>query len=426
MRRLFYSRKDPAEKIPGHFIADYSFSQLASALAVGTVIPKLTAYYQLPLALSNLIVGIPAALGFVEIFGGYWYNKTGKQMNFIRATALIWRLVLPMIFFSVLLPPAMGAVCMIGSFFLMWLFQHLGGPAYNAWMISSTKGLIKPNYYSMRDLVFIPIYTVMTLLSGILIDSTEKSGSIVVGFQIFGWSVLVFSILSLPYILKLLPPPPKKAAGETPSLLKCMMMPLRDKPYMRVLMFHVSWTFFSALWGNFAGIYQIRVLELNYLFVTVCITAAGVLRVIFIPIFARFADRFSWKTATLVSYGIMGLHCISWVFTTKENSGIMFPITTVLGTVPWAALGIGMFKYQIAYTHEDTRSVYFSISSTLCGIVAALSSVVCSAIVGILESSFSKPPFWIIFLIGALGVALTFCLIARTKYIEPDHADGKS
>lgn len=420
MRKIFHSRKDDREKIPGHFIADYAFSQLASSLAAGTIIPKLTAYYDMPLALSNLIVGIPAALGFVEIFGGYYYNRTGNQMGFIKACALIWRLILPMIFFSVLLPPALGMVCMVGSFFVLWLFQHLGGPAYNAWMISSTKGLIKPNYYSMRDLVFIPLNTVMVLLSGLLIDFTEKSGNIALGIQLFGWSVLFFSLLSLPYILKKLPPPPQREVKEVPSLMKCILMPLKDKPYMRVLLFHVSWTFFSALWGNFAGIYQIRVLDLNYLFVTVCITAAGVLRIVFIPLFSKFADRFSWKTATLVSYAIMGVHCISWIFTTKENSAFMFPITTILGTIPWAALGIGMFKFQIAYTHDDTRSVYFSVSSTLCGIVAALSSVVCSGIVGILELNFTSPPFWIIFLIGAIGVGITFLMISRTKYVEPD------
>ncbi|MEG1426085.1 MAG: hypothetical protein RSC76_00200, partial [Oscillospiraceae bacterium] len=190
MRRLFYTHGEKSERIPGHFIADYTFSQIASTLAVGTVIPKLTAYYNLPLVLSNLLMGIPAALGLIEIFGGYWYNKTNRQMTYIRVTALIWRLLLPVILFSVLLPPPLGAICMISAFFFMWLFQHLGGPAYNAWMISSTKGLIKPNYYSTRDMVFIPFYTVMVLLSGILIDFTEKSGQLVLGFQIFGGVVL--------------------------------------------------------------------------------------------------------------------------------------------------------------------------------------------------------------------------------------------
>lgn len=417
--KFFKRPSDPKEKIPRNFIADYTFSQIAFFLAVGTVIPKLTAYYEIPLSLSNLIVGIPSALGFIELLGGYFYNNTNKQMAYIRTTGFIWRMLLPVILLSVLLPQNIGAVCMVLSFLIMSLVQHLSNPAYNAWMVSSTTGIIKSNYYSMRDLVFMPVYTVFMLFSGIVIDYTEKNNNLKFGFEIFGIIVLIFSLISLPYILKALPPPDENAKRIKRSLLKCMLMPLNDKPYLKVLAFHLSWTFFSVLWSNFAGIYQIRVLNLNYFFVTICITVASVLRIVMIPIFSKFADKFSWKTATVVSLGIMFLHCISWIFTTKENADIMFPITTILGTIPWAAFGIGLFKYQIAYTKEENRSVYFSVNSTLSGLIAMLSGIVSSTLVGVLEASSSNPPFWIIFAIGGVGVLLTGFLIIKTPYKEP-------
>lgn len=99
---------------------------------------------------------------------------------------------------------------------------------------------------------------------------------------------------------------------------------------------------------------------------------------------------------------------------------VLFPITSVLGAVPWAALGIGLFKYQIAYTHEDTRSVYFSVNSTLSGIAAAVAGVASSALVGLLETLSENPPFWVIFVIGGAGVLLTIFFIVKTPYREPD------
>lgn len=72
------------------------------------------------------------------------------------------------------------------------LVQHLSNPAYNAWMVSSTSGIIKINFYSMRDLVFMPVYTVFMLFSGILIDYTEKNNNLKFGFEIFGVIVLLF------------------------------------------------------------------------------------------------------------------------------------------------------------------------------------------------------------------------------------------
>lgn len=420
MRKLFHSRKDDREKIPSYFTADYSFSQLASALAVGTVIPKLTAYYDLPLALSNLIVGIPTSLGFMQIFGGYYYNQSKNKLKFIRTTATIWRLIIPFIFFSVLLPNSLGAICFVACFLIMWIFQHLGGSGYNSYLVSSTAGLIKPNYYSTRDMMFIPCYTVMLLLSGILIDKTESAGNLKTGFIIFGIGVLVFSLISMPYLFKFLPKIQTQTQAEKVSFLKSITLPLKDKPYRFVLAFHICWNFFSVFWSCFASIYQVRILELDYMFITVSMTVASVLRIACLPLFAKFADKFSWKVATVVSYAIMFCHLITWIFVTKENAFFLYPIVIILGTIPWAALGIGMFKFQICNTKEETRSTYFAVNSTLCGLTAAFAGVCSSATLAVLESSFQNPPYWIFFAIGAAGLILTTSFIIRARYVETD------
>lgn len=416
---LHFKSRDEQELIPRRFIADYTFSQIAYFLSVGSVIPKLTAYYDIPLALSNLIVGIPSALGFIELFGGIIYNNTTKKMKYLRLVGVIWRVLIPLVLLAVLLPVNVGAVIMVGAFFLMSLFQHLSNPAYNAWMVSSTKGLINQNFYSNRDLVFMPIYTVFILLSGILINYTEGVGNIKLGFIIYGVVVLIFSLASLPYIFKKLPEP-KEVPIEKTSVISGILLPIKDRAYLRVLLFNVTWTFFSVLWSNFASVYQIRVLDLNYLFVTISITAASVLRIICIPLFARLAAKTSWKTATLVSLCIMAVHCLSWSITNKSNVSFMFPVTTVLGSIPWAALGIGMFKYQIAYTQENIRSVYFSATSTITGLTALLAGIVSSVLVEFLDVTFETPPFWIIFIVGFFGVLLTIFLMLRTPYSEPD------
>jgi Na+/melibiose symporter-like transporter len=333
---------------------------------------------------------------------------------------VLWRLLIPIIMLAVLLPERIGGIVMVAAFFMMSLCQHLSNPGYNAWMVSSTKGLINQDFYSHRDMVFMPLYTLFTLFAGILINTTEANGNLKFGFIIYGVVVLAFSLTSLPFLMKKLPKPKVSTQTQKQSIFKCVSLTLKDKPYLKVLLFHITWTFFSVLWSNFASIYQIRVLKLNYLFVTVSITAASVLRIVCIPIFSKFAKRFSWKTATLVSMGIMAVHCISWSLTTAENSAVMFPITTILGTIPWAAMGIGMFKYQIAYTTEETRSVYFSVNSTLCGIIAFFAGIVSSGLVEFFDVMFEVSPFWIIFVIGFVGVVITWLIIFKTPYSEPD------
>lgn len=417
--KFHFHPKPEREMIPVRFIVDYTLSNIAYFLVVSSVIPKLTDYYNIPLALANLIVGIPSALGFAELIGGLVYNNTGNRPKYIRTVGIAWRMFLPMTLLAVLLPIKIGAVVMVASYFFMSLSQHLSNPGYNAWMISSTKGIINQNFYSNRDMVFMIIFSVLSLLAGYLINYSEGVGNIKGGFIIYGIVVLIFAVASLPYLIKRLPEPPKEEVQKT-SLLKVITDPIKDKMFFKVMLFHITWTFFSVLWSNFAGVYQVRVLDLNYLFITVSGTIASVIRIICIPLFAKMAEKTSWKAATMLSMGIMALHCVSWCFTTADNATIMFPITTILGSVPWAAMGIGMFKYQIAYSNDSNRSVYLSATSTLTGLTALIAGFASSALVEALELMFEVPPFWVIFAVGFAGVLLTIFLIYITPYKETD------
>lgn len=409
--------KTAKELAPTWFIVDYAFCQSAYFLVASTIISKLTEYYNLPLSISNLIVGIPATLGFVEIMGGLFYNNTHNQMRFLRTTNMVWRSLLPIVLLSVMLPGNIAAVCMVVAYVVMSTFQHLSVPGGNDWLVSSTKGYVKSNFFSMRDLTFMIIFTGLSLGMGVLIDNMEAQGNIKFGFQIYGVVVMIFAALSYPFILKILPHPSNEIKREKISILKCLTIPLKDKKYIKVLTFHIVWNFFFIIWCNFLSVYQVRILELDYMTITICATIGSVCRVICIPLFAKFADRFSWKKATLFSLAIMLCCCATWICTNK-NTLFLVPVACIFGSTPWAALGIGLFKYQIAYTNEETRSIYFSVNSTLCGITCAISGVVSSVLVGIIEQT-DTTPFWIIFAIGMVGVVITMILIGKTPYKEP-------
>jgi hypothetical protein len=410
-----------AESVPGYFVADYTFAQLAYFLTAGTIIPKLTAYYNLPLAFSNLVVALPSALGSVELLGGYFFNNSDNQHRYIKIVSMAWRILIPMVLLSAVFPVSIGGTLMVLAYFLMCTMVHMTNPGYNAWMVSSIKGLVKADYYSRRDMVFIPLLTLGSLLSGLLIKQTEASGNLRGGIIIFGLAVLAFSLLSMPYVLKLLPSPKKSVSSRKLSLTECIKMPLKDKRYRKVLIFQLMWNFAFPFWTCFAGVYQIRVLNLDYFYITVCSTIASIARIAFIPVFSKFADRRSWKSATLLSMtGIIG-DCFLWIFINKYNYQILFPFATIIGTIPWAALGIGFFKFQITYTDENTRSIYFSINSMLCGLVSAAAGILSSLLTGIIEGlPIEEPPYWIIFLIGCICTVITAVMVWITPYKEPD------
>ena len=91
------------EKTPRDFIFDNLLSMSAYWACTGAIIASLTAYYGFSLALSNVVTGLSGTLPVLQLAGGLAYERTGRPLRFLRLCNGAWRVLLPMVFFSVLL-----------------------------------------------------------------------------------------------------------------------------------------------------------------------------------------------------------------------------------------------------------------------------------------------------------------------------------
>lgn len=397
------------------FIWDYALSMTVYFAGTSTVIVKLTEYFDMPLALSNLVVGMPGTLMFLELLGGYAYRRTTSRRRYLQGFGIGWRICLPLMLFTALLPKSMGPWILFVLYAAMCTCYRMSMPAYNAWTVWAARD--DESFYSKRDMAFMPLYTVALFASGILIEHFESGGTLRRGFWVMGLAELTVVACSLVFLLLRMAPPqevPPQKAGFWQSVLQ----PLRDVAYRKVLWMNIVWNFSSAFVGTFSSVYQIRVLGISYFAVVLWATIGNIARCCFIPVFARFAAWFGWKMATLFSLGMLTTAYLLWATISPANMGIVFPLINLFSSIAWAAYGIGMFKYQIQYTQEETRSSYFSVSSALSGIAAAAGTFLCSGLVSLLERSFAMPPYRVVFLVGVMGALATLWLIWKTPYQE--------
>ena len=98
------------EKTPRDFIFDNLLSMSAYWACTGAIIASLTAYYGFSLALSNVVTGLSGTLPILQLAGGLAYERTTRPLRFLRLCNGTWRVLLPLVFFSVLLPRTAGAV----------------------------------------------------------------------------------------------------------------------------------------------------------------------------------------------------------------------------------------------------------------------------------------------------------------------------
>ena len=101
------------EKTPRDFSFDNLLSMSAYWACTGAIIASLTAYYGFSLALSNVVTGLSGTLPILQLAGGLAYERTTRPLRFLRLCNGTWRVLLPLVFFSVLLPRTAGAPLMV-------------------------------------------------------------------------------------------------------------------------------------------------------------------------------------------------------------------------------------------------------------------------------------------------------------------------
>ncbi|MEG0769503.1 MAG: MFS transporter [Ruthenibacterium sp.] len=405
-------------KSAAYFICDYVLYMVVYFVCSGTLLARLTGFFAMPLWLSNVLMSLPSILQITQLLGAYRYNNSPRPWAFLKKWNLLWRLCLPLVYFSVLLVRPVGAAVMVTAYIItVALFQFIA-PAHSAWLVDTVEGRVSDNYYSVRELAFMSAYTVAMLASGLLIDATDKSGRDAsgAGFLLIGAATAVLVVVNIAILFKKLPPPqvdvPKKRRMPFWSLVKT---PLHDKGFAPVLLFNISWNLANMFLSGFGALYQIRVVKIDYLFVVYCTMAANILRAALLPFFAKLARRIGWKRVSQLSLIVVAFANVQYVFLSQQNAYWLLPIILILSQAPIAGFGIGFFKMQIAAAPAQGRSTYFAVNAAVCGIASVVGTLACSVLVGLLERNFGTASLGLIFMVGVAFIVPAVLMIQKAK-----------
>lgn len=400
-----------------YFIYDFALSMSAYFTCGGAIITGLTDYLELSLPLSSAILSIPTILLIMQLFGGHVYTFAKRRHLFLRLFNLGWRLLVPLVFFSVLLPKPLGGYVMVGSYILMTGIYQFVTPAHNAWLVDCTEGQVSEDFYPVRELTFISLFTALMFVYGVFVQIGIKADWRMGSFSLIGVCELLLLCASAFMLLKRMePPPPPPADRPKVSLFRALSGVCADKRYRSFLLFNIFWNISGVFIPNFLAIYQIRILKLDYIFVVLCTTLGNVCRTLAVPLFAKVARRLGWKKTALIALSITCISALVCPLITRENSLFLSPIAAILNSVPYAGIGISFFRMQIHNSPASQRSTYFAVNAAICGFAAFLGSMLCSSITAFLEGTFTAPPFWVMFLIGLVFVGLTILFIRVTPF----------
>lgn len=382
--------------------------------SAGTVIASLTDYYALPLALTSVITGLTATLSIVQIWGGLCYARIGRKSRFLGLTNSLWRVFLPLTFFSVLLPRSIGKIAAVCCFFIGVAIFQFAAPAQTEWMVSSVEGKVPASYYSLREMCFMLAYSTIFCLVNLLLDGAQRRGDIGQAFPAVGGLLMLAMVFSLVVLVRL--PYPEDRPDSAIKKLPILRTALSDGSLRKVVLANSLWSFACVFVGSYAAVYQVGVLHVRFLQIMLWATVANVIRAILTPGMAALAGRFGWRRVVCGCMLLYAATALLWSCVTESTALWLYPLGTIMMQIPIAGTGVGFLQLQVENILPQHRSLCFSIVAACSGAGAFVGTVVCSALVRFLERNVDVLPklgLRGVFLLGVLGSCLAAASVLR-------------
>lgn len=393
-----------------YFLWDNMLSMAAFWASAGTVVAGLTGYYRLPLTLSNVIVGLTATLPFLQLLGGRLYRRAARPKAFLYSLNTAWRLLLPAVYLTALLPWAVGRVVGVVLYVAGVSIFELCCPAQTAWMVDSVGDSVPPNYYALREMFFMVVYCGAFAGANLLLAWGRAAGRERVSFASIGTMLALLLGASVVTLFHLPAPPQPKAHTGQPSLLSI----LRHRPFVRVMLLNMSWSFLGMFIGSYSSLYQVQVIHMDFLRLLVWVSLGNVLRAMATPLIGRLGLHIRWERiigGCIVWYGLCGA---AWACLNAQNASWVYPLAAMGSCLPFAATGVGFLQLQIETTTAETRTSGFAVSAGANALASLTGGSLCSALIAFVQSR--GLDLRLPFAVGtALSAALTLGLFAAGR-----------
>ena len=392
-------------------MSEYNTSMVAYWICTGFIIAKLTDYFQLPLGVSNMLTSLSSVFLVLQPLGGALYSKIRRKRLYLISGNLVWRISLCFVFFSVFLPHTIGTVIFCICLLSMQFFQQILSPAYEGWHVQAAEQENCSNFYAVREVVFMILYTVMAAVVQIFISVAENGRVIQQGF--IGAGILESILVAISVVLILRLSAPTNPVEAQSSSVGAFAEVLRNKTHTKVIFANASWCFANVFIGGLFGIYAVRVLHVDFIQLMIWGTVGNLLRTVFGPVFTKIAARIGWRNCVSDIFFIYAFLAILLYFSTEQNAIWIVPVYLSLSTLPLSGFNIGTLKMRIASSSEELRSVYFSAFSLISGGASMLATMISSFLIGCIESGTLGIPLQSLFLVGLVLLILPFWIFRK-------------
>jgi MFS family permease len=367
----------------------------------------------------------------IQIFGSYIIERTGKSkllcMISIAISRLLWILII-LLPFKIFSPIADYRIwIMVGVIAVSSLFSSLAGVGWLSWMSDLVPANSRGTYFGKRNMITLFFGMIFILIGGKFISIWEQkySESNPYGFIILFSLGLILGFIALVFLHKI-PQIQKVNKQNNGFSFKQFMAPIKDKNFLKIVVFVSAWLFAINIAAPFYGVYMIEKLKLNFSVMTFFGTIATLATLFMMKTWGPISDKLGNKPVVIVSSVMLIVIPFFWIIATPDIYYMPILIAHILSGAFMAGAGLSNFNMLIKLSPQEGRSIYLALYAAITGLVGAFAPIIGGNLTKTLQDfsfvigSYSITNLHLIFMISSMLLIISLLLVFRIQ--EPESA----
>lgn len=333
----------------------------------------------------GILGSLPFALQFFQIVSAIIIQRIGGRRVFVAITSLLARSVF---FVLAIIPfiPFLSTEKKILILFFVLIFYNINGVmsgnAWTSWVSDLFPEKIRGTYFGFRNGIFSIIRIIAIFGAGLLLDYFIKLNKPNLGYSVIMAIGAAAGTAGAMFFFK--HPERVLNVNESINIIKLALTPLKNKYYVKILLFFFFWNVSVGISAPFFSVHMIRNLNLSFSQIALFQVIVAAISFLSSKIWGKFIDKFGSKSVLLSNAVVICLIPLIWLFPTREFIWPIY-IDPILSGISWTGFNLAAFTFPIDASPKDLRGFYIAMFGIFVGLGYLLSSI----LGGILAQIFS-------------------------------------
>ncbi len=360
----------PGKKDRDLFIKTTVLGSIFGTLTGGVFLTGLFIEMNAPDAIMGYLPMIGSIAGIIVIFAGMIIERLKSRRKFIVIMNILAKtFIASVVWIPKIVPLSIAPYLMIILVLFGFSLNAFLGLTINNLFIDVVDKKIRGRYMGVKQIFALIVTAIVPVVAGTFVDiSSDKYLTFTILYTI-AWFVMWLETHNYAKINE----PVYKPLGKDKIKLKDMVLiPIRNKAFMKMMGVFVFFYFAWFISMSFASIYQIKYLGLPYVFLTALTTMNALLQMLYYPMWGKFLDKYGPTLTRNIGMTFYAIHALLYFLLTKETAYFGMILLHLNASFMGPAWMLGVFNTKYSVIPAEGRSIYDGFFTSVIGLTILL------------------------------------------------------